>query len=55
MSKKIYKPVQPHPLTCKRCGGIFQGKYRQCYCPDCIRSGGGLLRKYGAQRKECIE
>jgi len=55
MSAKIYKPVKPHPITCKRCGGTFMGKYCQKYCPDCIRSGGWLLRVYGRNRKECIE
>jgi hypothetical protein len=49
------RKVKPHPKTCKKCGGTFLGMYCQCYCPECLRTGGKLLQQYRRNRKEWIE
>ena len=46
--------VKPHELTCKRCGGTFLGKGTQCYCMDCLQSGGAYMRKLLENRKAAL-
>ena len=47
-----YTPVQPHPITCKKCGKPFMGKWGAKYCVSCLETGAENGSRYFRQLLE---
>ena len=43
--KNRYKPVEPHEITCKKCGKTFLGKCNAKYCLKCLTDGSEYMTK----------
>lgn len=52
---KYYTPRPQRPIICKQCGKVFSGKYCQCYCSSCLKSGTPKMNQLRDRRKEWIE
>lgn len=44
-----YEPVKPHPITCKKCGNTFLGKWGAKYCVSCLETGAENGSRYFRQ------
>jgi hypothetical protein len=54
-NRNRYIPVKPYPITCKKCGKPFLGKWGAKYCVECLENGNHYFRQLLSQRTVNVE